>query len=36
MLNIVDFMEEKLEEFDKKKDKGILHTMKMTICDYNI
>ena len=36
ILNIVDLMEEKLSEFDKKKDKEILHTMKMTICDYNI
>jgi hypothetical protein len=33
---IVKLMEIKLEEFDKKKDKEILETMKMTICDYNI
>ena len=29
-------MEENLLTFDKKKDKKILQTMMMTICDYNI
>ena len=29
-------MEENLLTFDKKKDKKILQTMMMTVCDYNI
>ena len=36
MLKNFKLMEEKLLTFDKKKDKKILETMMMTVCDYNI
>ena len=35
MKNII-LMESTIKEFSKKKDKTILNTMKMTICDYTI
>tara|TARA_Y100000591_G_scaffold211252_1_gene183166 strand:- start:1989 stop:3242 length:1254 start_codon:yes stop_codon:yes gene_type:complete len=36
LLKNFKLMEKKLLEFHKKKDKKILQTMMMTICDYNI